>query len=110
VALVGAVRTFKPGTLAQARKAFLRNNVPTWHHHWRVLVCCLFLRNRTDENGMKEVGRWEGDFNLLREVRSVGHIGSVGAKNSMEGNLKTLAEEPLQVIHFALSTLSALPS
>lgn len=64
VALIRAVRTLESVALAEPTQRFLGYDVPTWHHHRRVLVGCLLLGNGADEDRMEEVGGWQRDLDL----------------------------------------------
>lgn len=61
---VGTVGTFKPATLTESLQRFLCNDMPAGHHHRRVLISSLLLRNRADKYGMEEIRRRQGNLNL----------------------------------------------
>lgn len=97
--LIRAVRAFESTILAQPQERFLCHNMTARHHHWRVLVCSLFLGHWTDEDGVKAVGGWERHFDLLTrlahlEVRMIGEsywnlvIGSPLGPLGFHDNLK----------------------
>lgn len=57
-AFAGTVWTFESRPLAHLGHGFESNDVPTAHHHWRVVVGRLLLGDGADEYGMEMIRRW----------------------------------------------------
>ena len=50
VTLVGTIRTLEPAALGMPTQTLVRNDMSAGHHHWRVLIGCLFFGYGTNKD------------------------------------------------------------
>ena len=62
-ALARTIRTLEPTPLAHPRQRLLRNHMPAWHHHGRILIRRLLLTDRTHKDGVEMERARQGDLN-----------------------------------------------
>ena len=62
--LTWAIWALESRPFAQSDQRFMCNDVPTWHHHRRIFVSGLLLRDGADEDGMEVICWRQWNFNL----------------------------------------------